>query len=438
MDKTIPKDTKIAIIGAGISGIKSAHTLKKLGYNNITIIESNDRVGGKIHSYEKDGYIYELGAIFIPKGSSTIEGLLKEFNYKLTKYKKNVFFYSKGKQVSQLRCLRNNTSFPELMKCMFNIFKFGAKFFKYLKCIEKPGFTKLDPDIYEDFQGFLEKNKVGLFAEIAEPLSFVYCYGYLNSTPTFYYLKLFQIGIGFLIKDMLNSSLGFNFRLLPMFDKGYQHFLEMIASDFNIKFNSKITQVKREKDGDSFKINITANGETETFDRVIITSMPVDTMKFLDMNEKENELFSKVKYWYYHECLIYGDFNLKGAGLILEKSYHKNRKGFPSVVSNFNPNHNIYQTYQMHDGSVSEEDMKKYLYDMADELGGRVDEIILNKHITYFPHYVEKDLRELQPFIRLENMQGENGTYFAGSLLNFEGSNWSAEYADQMLREHFN
>ncbi len=431
------RDMKICIIGAGIAGLKSAHKLKKLGYNNITIFESSDQVGGKIRSVEMDGRIYELGAIFIPKGSSTIENLVKEYNIKLTKYKRDLFFYSKGKQVSQMKCLRNNSGFFELMKCMFNVIGFGIKFFKYMKCIDKPGFTKIDPELYKNFQSYLEKNKVGLFTEIAEPLSFVYCYGYLNSTPAFYFLKLFQIGISFLIKDMLNSSLGFRFRLLPMFDNGYQNFLKKIASEFNVKLNSRVTEIRRDDNGDSCKIHVTSNEKTETFDNVIISSMPFDTLKFLDANEKEKELFSRIKYWYYQETLFRGDFDLRGAGLVMEKSFHKETKGFPSILSNFHMDNNIYLVYQMHDGTLSEDELKKKVYEMADILKARIDEIVLSMRIPYFPHYVEKDLVELDPYNKLEDMQGENGTYYVGCLLNFEGSNWSAEYADQLLEKHF-
>lgn len=430
-------EQKIAIIGAGISGLKAAHTLKKLGYSNITIYEAADQVGGKIRSYKRDGYIYELGAIFIPRGSTTIENLVKEYDYSLTKYKRNVFFYSRGKQVSHLRCLLNNTGFIELMKCLFHVLGFTFKFIKYMKCIKEPGFTKLDPDLYRDFQSFLDENRAGPFAEITEPLSYVYCYGYLNSTPTFYYLKLFQIGIIFFVKDVLNSSLGFNFKLLPIFDKGYQSLLVEMAGEFSVKLNARVSQITRENTGGSFKIHITANGETGVFDRVIISSMPYDTLKFLDAGDEERLLFSRIKYWYYEETLVYGEFDLEGAGLILEKGYHKGRKGFPSVVSNFNKENNIYQIYQMHDGSLFRDELLQMVYELAELLGGRIDDVILSLRIPYFPHYVEKDLIELDPFKKIEKMQGEMGTYYIGSLMNFEGSNWSAEYADQLIRKHF-
>ena len=93
--------------------------------------------------------------------------------------------------------------------------------------------------------------------------------------------------------------------------------------------------------------------------------------------------------------------------------------------------------YQMHDGTLTEEELKEKIYDMAEKLKVQIDEIVVSLRIPYFPHYVEKDLIELDPYNKLENMQGENGTYYVGSLLNFEGSNWSAEYADQLLEKHF-
>ena len=39
------RNEKIAVIGAGISGLVAAHTLKNLGYTNITIFEALNRVG---------------------------------------------------------------------------------------------------------------------------------------------------------------------------------------------------------------------------------------------------------------------------------------------------------------------------------------------------------------------------------------------------------
>ena len=53
---------KVAIIGAGITGLSSAYYLKHYKPDiDVTIFEATNRPGGKIQTYRKDGYTIELG-----------------------------------------------------------------------------------------------------------------------------------------------------------------------------------------------------------------------------------------------------------------------------------------------------------------------------------------------------------------------------------------
>jgi oxygen-dependent protoporphyrinogen oxidase len=56
-----------AIIGAGIAGVTAAHTLAKAGREPV-VFESRDRVGGRIQTVRRDGFVYDIGA-FIYLGS---------------------------------------------------------------------------------------------------------------------------------------------------------------------------------------------------------------------------------------------------------------------------------------------------------------------------------------------------------------------------------
>ncbi len=54
---------RIAIIGAGISGLTAAHELSRLRPDaSITIFEASDRVGGKLWTQDQDGFVIERGA----------------------------------------------------------------------------------------------------------------------------------------------------------------------------------------------------------------------------------------------------------------------------------------------------------------------------------------------------------------------------------------
>jgi len=58
--KMIKKETNIAIIGAGLTGLTTAFYLKKYGFN-IHVFEKADRVGGVIRSHKENGFVFESG-----------------------------------------------------------------------------------------------------------------------------------------------------------------------------------------------------------------------------------------------------------------------------------------------------------------------------------------------------------------------------------------
>jgi len=53
-------EKRVAIIGAGITGLTTAYYLKKAGIK-FTIFESSNHIGGVINTQEKDGFTYETG-----------------------------------------------------------------------------------------------------------------------------------------------------------------------------------------------------------------------------------------------------------------------------------------------------------------------------------------------------------------------------------------
>src|SRR5699024_3175793 len=62
----MPNKKKIAIVGAGITGLTAAYYLqqqinkKNLPYL-VTLIEASDRLGGKIQTVKRDGFVIERG-----------------------------------------------------------------------------------------------------------------------------------------------------------------------------------------------------------------------------------------------------------------------------------------------------------------------------------------------------------------------------------------
>lgn len=69
------KSAKVAVIGAGMSGLMTLLVLRQAGLGNVTLIEGSHRLGGRVHTEYLSGgpfdYSYqEMGAMRIPRTTS--------------------------------------------------------------------------------------------------------------------------------------------------------------------------------------------------------------------------------------------------------------------------------------------------------------------------------------------------------------------------------
>lgn len=102
----------IIVIGGGLAGTSAAHSLIKRGYA-VTIIEKNDRLGGRIHSQIVDGVAVEMGAGFISNSYSNLLAYLTEngLNTQLRHQRGNSgIFRNGGVRMATLRTLMGSSA----------------------------------------------------------------------------------------------------------------------------------------------------------------------------------------------------------------------------------------------------------------------------------------------------------------------------------------
>lgn len=73
---------KVAVIGAGLSGLSAAHRLQKAGWD-VSVFESEDHVGGRTITGESGGYRYELGATVCAESYTPYFELTDELGLKM-------------------------------------------------------------------------------------------------------------------------------------------------------------------------------------------------------------------------------------------------------------------------------------------------------------------------------------------------------------------
>ncbi|MFH1007282.1 MAG: protoporphyrinogen oxidase [Candidatus Latescibacterota bacterium] len=72
-----PKTIRVAVIGAGISGLTTAYWLDKAGYD-VTVLEKSSRPGGSIVTERSEGFLIDLGANSTLETSTTLTELIRE------------------------------------------------------------------------------------------------------------------------------------------------------------------------------------------------------------------------------------------------------------------------------------------------------------------------------------------------------------------------
>ena len=98
-------DSKILILGAGLSGISAAKRLKELGYTNFEILEGSDRVGGRVQHDTVDGFTVEMGSTFVMGlGKNPVWAIMQQYNitHKIVDYDGWIVRNTDGSNVTEL------------------------------------------------------------------------------------------------------------------------------------------------------------------------------------------------------------------------------------------------------------------------------------------------------------------------------------------------
>src|SRR6476620_4653833 len=106
----------ILIIDAGAAGLMAARGLSS-NKQNVTILEANNRIGGRIYTLHNDAFIkpVEVGAEFIHGSLHLTKQLLKEANIPSSKVKGEMMYIENGERKTQNE---SDAGWNELIKRM--------------------------------------------------------------------------------------------------------------------------------------------------------------------------------------------------------------------------------------------------------------------------------------------------------------------------------
>lgn len=419
------KELRIAIVGAGASGLSAAHTLRKLGYQNIVVFEKEDRPGGKVHSFAHQGSVYELGAVWIGSSYQTILDLAAEYEVAFEEAVRAGVYYD-GKFYSYEEYVFEKYSTVELMGSYANLLAMERQF----PSIERPGFAGGKDDLHMSLGPFAEKFGVELITNIVASFITGCGYGYYEEVPAQYLLKLIPVIINGTVADMFGMSEG-----IPMssFTLGWQELWRKVAADLDVRYEAEVTSVSRKSVDGKPVIEVTAGGKIESFDRLIVSVDPEAYKNFLDLTAEEADIFNRVE-TYRYAVTLFEAANLPHGSI----SEHIKREtmGGVNFFAHFHPETNIYTAYQLVPDNFSDDDITDAIKADIEQVGGVFKTLVYRKIWSYFPHFSKEDLDQKMDE-KIEALQGRKGAYFVGGLMNFETVENTARFAVDLMQRHF-
>ncbi|MFC3899650.1 protoporphyrinogen oxidase [Aliicoccus persicus] len=271
---------KVAIIGAGITGLSTAYYLKDHDAN-IDIYEQTDRVGGKVNTYRQDGYTLELGPESYLSRKTIMTELAVDIGMEseLVRNEVGLSFIYVNNKLSPLpkgTMLGVPTELWPFLKTDIvspvGKLRAGLDLFKPV--------LKIDKDITA---GDFFRRRLGdeVLENLIEPLlSGVYGTDIdkLSLMSTFPNFKQQEEQHGGLIKGMIKSKKSAPKKtskqgMFFQFKNGLQSFIDrlndaVIENGAHVHLNHTLESVKKLDEG----YELTINGETNIYDEVIITT----------------------------------------------------------------------------------------------------------------------------------------------------------------------
>ncbi|PIA53414.1 hypothetical protein AQUCO_00900173v1 [Aquilegia coerulea] len=409
-----PVDTRIAILGAGPSGLSSAYALVKLGYRNITVLEKHHTVGGMCESVD----IEEIGA-----------------------------------------------EFEELDSHKFALIESSTGKFRDMKVADD--YVSIIPLTLKLQEDTKKSNRIGVHAvsEVASSLTPEFLKGHgLQSVPKAVAYGYTASGYGFVqdmpyayIHEFIRTSMAGKIR---RFKGGYTSMWQKISHSLpiEVQHSTEVLAITRNSVGVSVDVK-NVDGETKTleFDKIIISgsfpfkngktyrspSLPLTDTKteVTGMSELEKKLFGKVQTIDYYTTVM----KIKGLEHIPMGFYYfpefmddPTTIGYPVAVQRFYADTDIFLFWSYGNSKdINGSMVTMFATEVVTKMGATVDTVVLQRRFKYFPHVNSQDMK-LGFYDKVESeLQGQNNTYYVGGLMAFELTERNSSYAMALACKHF-
>jgi hypothetical protein len=417
----------VCIVGAGMSGLRVADNLKDKGYS-VKLFEKEDRVGGKVNTFRKDGRVYNMGAAILSEYHVKTFEIIKKANISWSNMEVQYnggYEYSSGARIA----------IPFLDKDPETL----ASFEQYRKIRPRlnvePGYLSASSELLVPTAEWLKKNNLLGLVSFATIFLTSEGYGSLKTTPALYFIHLMDI-ITDITKPLYHIPTGID--AIPKY----------MADGKDIVLNADISKIDRRGWFSAIRYTASKKKCTQLCSSVVLAFPPhYKTVKSLvpDLRRKEKQVLDEVKTTKYGSIAsAVTDVPFTAISATLP---HTNPPylgdGIPMVLLNhtngaFVSYHWIEGEYDQAptkaDADIFETKLKAVFPKLKPGQGSQP--ALHTKTWEYFPHVNVESLKN-DFYKRFNNIQGRRGLYYATPLMTFELLESTINSADYLVEKFF-
>ena len=446
-----PNNTRVCIIGAGISGLTVAYQLQKQGYKNITVLEKDDQIGGKCITSDLDEQPFDLGGHEMLAGYKDLLQIADELNAPTRVSIPPLVYEREKKQYLNFKQAATISGKYTMWQVMIASMKYLWLVATTFREFSNPstGYKNVPLELTMPLDKWLEKRKLTALTDI---LSFVIrIQGYGNFTGSAAHLVKFQGVSNWL--SLILSGVGISKKWPRVMVMGMDNLCHRMADTlFDVRTGIEVEKITRDPAKKNGGIQIFWKAESRPsfeednnpmiFDKLVIAMPPeLPGILFLDITSEEKELFARIQYerFFTTVCKIQG----LPAGVVATIPYNDLEAGeYTGYIRDYTtvPIASFFTIAYSADitGKVVVKKIEEVLTRIPpyDGKQPKVLEVVEQKEWKYFPHF-DVAATSAGAYNDLEELQGKNNTFYASSLFSFECVGNSAAYAKRLVTTHF-
>ncbi|CAG8494441.1 2517_t:CDS:2 [Ambispora leptoticha] len=441
----IPKTARIGIIGAGPAGISAAYYLKKEGYQHITILDSSSRIAGKSGYYTVDSRKYDIGALMVGNNYTHIKELAQEYQCPLEK------FQGRALDIDTRKIIHDDTDKIGIYHALIPHMNHYLGEKSVFEMASRPGHGEFsERELYAPISQYLKDRKMEYLRD-AWGLAYTSAgYGYLSDDiPAAYFCKFiensentiryFPNGFSELWEKMMKTI-----EIFPK--KQLFTFMQLPKKDHHVQLNTKITSIDRSlrRNNPNHPILVTTENtetnftQTLALDHVIIATNPRQTEKFLDVNPFEKSLLQEVVTFDFYTIIATVEGLSTKVGMTTIPKYCADKE-FVGHITAFYCSYEGVPTYLFYaygNKELNQEKVTEIFKEDLLKMGGELKEIHYNQKWDFFPHVSSLSMAR-GFYSKVENIQGQDGTFYVGGWLDFELTENCVSYSKDFVKRFF-